>query len=137
MQCMCSLEHMYQMAETMLFVMLHMCMYMYMHQADIDLHVHVCVLGYFSLSTMDSVSESVLANSDAVAIEGYGAANASILWVDKYAPRHYTHLLSDDVSNFLVHVCIAVFSAACSQYQYLSELFLCSAYIIQISSVHA
>ena len=21
------------------------------------------------------------------------------LWVDKYAPRHYTHLLSDDVSN--------------------------------------
>lgn len=22
------------------------------------------------------------------------------LWVDKYAPRHYTHLLSDDVSSF-------------------------------------
>ena len=26
------------------------------------------------------------------------------LWVDKYAPRHYTHLLSDDVSVSIIYI---------------------------------
>lgn len=43
--------------------------------------------------------------------EGEGAQDdggrdaASRLWVDKYAPAHYTELLSDDVS---VRVCLCV-----------------------------
>ena len=41
--------------------------------------------------------------SEAIETEGDGvgvATSAShTLWVDKYAPRQYTHLLSDDVSS--------------------------------------
>ena len=53
-----------------------------------------------SRSSVDQESQSLFGDSAAVEEEaGERAATAPqhSLWVDKYAPRHYTHLLSDDV----------------------------------------
>ena len=48
-------------------------------------------------SAVEDDSQSLLGDGEE---EGDGATtpiNIHSLWVDKYAPRHYTHLLSDDV----------------------------------------
>ena len=51
---------------------------------------------------MESESQSLLGDPEVAEEEGDRAGDSSTvhnLWVDKYAPRHYTHLLSDDVSE--------------------------------------
>ena len=53
------------------------------------------------LSAVDVESQSLFGDSEDVEMEGGGRVTTTetTLWVDKYAPRHYTHLLSDDVST--------------------------------------
>ena len=50
---------------------------------------------------MESESQPLLKDSEMAEEDGDAPKTkqcAHNLWVDKYAPRHYTHLLSDDVS---------------------------------------
>jgi hypothetical protein len=49
-------------------------------------------------NSVEEDSQSLLCDSEAVGTEAVEATTVvPNLWVDKYAPRHYTHLLSDDV----------------------------------------
>ena len=56
-----------------------------------------CLL--FFCSSVENVSKPV--QDSEMAEQGGERVTESThnLWVDKYAPRHYTHLLSDDVST--------------------------------------
>ena len=57
-----------------------------------------CILIF---SAMDTEAELSLGDSKVVETGGGGEIPSNTsqnLWVDKYAPRQYTHLLSDDVS---------------------------------------
>ena len=43
-------------------------------------------------------------DQDGVAMEDMGQRAEHVLWVDKYSPRQFTELLSDDVRSFSITV---------------------------------
>lgn len=67
-----------------------------MQQECIYMYMYIVVL-----SAVDVESQSLFGDSEDVEMQGGGrvtpCTTQTTLWVDKYAPRHYTHLLSDDV----------------------------------------
>ena len=64
-----------------------------------DYSSHVCITLYSD--GLEEDSEQLFGDSeeqDVAAGEGAGKEVEHVLWVDKYSPRHFTELLSDDVS---------------------------------------
>ena len=64
-----------------------------------DCSLHVCITLYSD--GLEEDSEQLFGDSeeqDVAAGEGAGKEVEHVLWVDKYSPRHFTELLSDDVS---------------------------------------
>lgn len=62
-------------------------------------HMYALVGWFFYLSDVELESQSMFGDSETVTVDQSSSTSPQhTLWVDKYAPRHYTHLLSDDVS---------------------------------------
>ena len=49
--------------------------------------------------SVEQDSPSLFGDSERVEVQEGESTPEHVLWVDKYAPRHYTDLLSDDVSH--------------------------------------
>ena len=65
--------------------------------------IFICIV--LSSDGLDEDSQLLFGDSedqDAAVVAGAGKEVEHVLWVDKYSPRHFTELLSDDVSMLLV-----------------------------------